>query len=141
MKIIENWKRKIKFIGFADIIYCKKDKYACKIKQSPARRLLSAQLSKICMPFSIVKVSFACLSTSVCAVIKNLYTIFNNQSFFCLLVDFCLRSYQKICISFSIIKVSFAYFSFQRKVRSKKSTVKEKQAGHSFGGRTTCLLF
>ena len=32
----------------------------------------------------------------------------------------------KLCTNSPITEVSFAYFSFQRKVRSKKSTVKEK---------------
>ena len=109
-----------------------------------ARRLLSAQLSKICISFSTVKVFcllvdfclrsyqksvyhfqqlkfFVCSSTSVCAVVKKSVYHFQQLKFFCLLVDFCLRSYQKICKSFLIIKVSFAYFSFQRKVWSKKN--------------------
>ena len=74
-----------------------------------------------------------------------------NRSFFCFFGKFCLRSDQKVCRSFSLTEVSFAfleshacavvkksaqtkftevsfaYFSFQRKVWSKKSTVKEKQ--------------
>ena len=49
-------------------------------------------------------------------MIKNLYKLPDNQSFFCLFGKLHLHSYQKLCISSPIIKVSFAYFSFQRKV-------------------------
>ena len=78
--------------------------------------------------------------------------LYNRQlKLFCLLCSVCLHSYKKVCISFSLTEVSFAflespacaaikksaqtnftevsfaYFSFQRKVWSKKSMVKEKQ--------------
>ena len=43
--------------------------------------------------------------------------------------NFGLYSCHKICMLFSITEVSFAYFSFQRKVRAKKSTGKEKYGG------------
>ena len=52
--------------------------------------------------------------------------LFSITEVFCLFGNFGLYSCQKICMLFSITEVSFAYFSFQRKVRSKKSTVKEK---------------
>lgn len=43
-------------------------------------------------------------------MIKNLYKLPDNRSFFCLFGKLHLRSCQKLCISSSITKVSFAFF-------------------------------
>ncbi len=75
---------------------------------------------KICRLFSITEVFclFGNFGLYSCHKICRLFSI---TEVFCLFGNLGLRSCQKICMLFSITEVSFAYFSFQRKVRSKKS--------------------